>query len=146
MDAFQRKSTENLDNGCDVLAWRNLAFATLGSIILFNRRREGENSKLQLSDLENLRYGFVNQDVMGYLSKSKQQLCSSLKKVEMQGKPGRLVLLIITRKNEKAISYLMRYRRELVNEDNKYVFAVLNGDSLNQLRGNDAICKHVSQL
>ena len=83
---------------------------------------------------------------MGYLSKFEQQLCSSLKKFEILGKRVRLLLLIITRKNEKAISYLMKYRSELVNEDNKYVFAVLNGDSLNQLRGNDAIRKHVSQL
>ena len=40
----------------------------------------------------------------------------------------------------------MKCQSELVNKDNKYVFAVSNRDSLNEVPGNDSICKHVSQI
>lgn len=58
------KDNANLDS------WRQLATSTLVGLILFNRRRGGEPSKLTVEDFKNRRAGQINDEVKASLSVS----------------------------------------------------------------------------
>lgn len=62
----------------------------------------------------------------------------------MRGKRGRKVPLILTLKNEEAIKTLIESRDSIgVASNNHFVFAIASNNSLNYVRGNDALRKHV---
>ena len=71
-------------------------------------------------------------------------LCSTLQHVEIRGKRGRQVPLLITKEIEEAIKLLIHLRGKVgVHPDNIYVFSVPSPGSLNAIRGPDALNKHV---
>ena len=134
-------STDNQN----VKAWRNLCSSTLASLILLNRRREGETSKFELKHMQEMKNGnVINEDVQKSLSKFELQLCKYFKRIEIRGKRGRKVPLLITKELESAIQLIVSLRGPIgVNPNNKFVFAIPTANSLNYIRGNDAIRKHV---
>ena len=132
------------DNG-NTIAWRDLATATLSKLLLFNRRRAGEPAKLKVEEFTQKQKGChqMNEEVKLSLSKFELQLCSSLKRVEIRGKRGRKVPLIITNEMESAMDLLIKLRTSSgVVEANPFLFAIPNG-SLSNIRGPDALRKHV---
>ena len=129
----------------DLKAWRNLCSTTLASLILLNRRREGETSKLEVNCLQQFRHGNVeNEEIKKSLSNFELQLCKYFKRLEIRGKRGRKVPLLITKELESAIHLLVKLRESVgVNSNNKFVFAIPTMNSLQYMRGHDAIRKHV---
>ena len=82
-----------------------------------------------------------------FLSKFELELCKYLKRVEIRGKRGRKVPLILTKNNEQAIKTLLRYRSDVgVSEKNQFVFSIPTMGSENYIRGNDALRKHVQEI
>ena len=73
--------------------WRNLATATLASIILFNRRRGGEPALLQIKDYQNsmMANTVMNDEIKSSLSQLELRLCEKFKRLEIRGKHGRKV-------------------------------------------------------
>ena len=82
----------------DVNAFRNLCSSTLANLILLNRRRSGEASKLQLKHVESLQSGSImNDEVKKSLSKFELQLCKTYKRLEIREKRGRKVPMLVSK-------------------------------------------------
>ena len=91
--------------------------------------------------------GAPSDDIKASLSPFKLKLCQYFKRVEIRGKRGRKVPMILTKKLEAAVKLIVNLRNAVgVNPENKYVFAVPTMKSIHYLRGNDAIRKHVRQI
>ena len=131
------------DNG-NLKSWRNLCSSTLAGLILLNRRREGEASKLELKHVQEMQHGGVqNEEIKKSLTKFELQLCNHFKRLEVRGKRGIKVPMLVTKKLESAIKLIVNTREAVsVNPNNKYVFAVPTMNSLQYMRGNDALRKH----
>lgn len=139
----QEQSISDLKkNKGNTVAFRSLTTSTLASIIIFNRRRQGEPSKLKTDYDKNKEFTF-NKETEESLTTFEKKLCATLKRIEIRGKRGRKVPLILTQINEKAIKQLIQCRDAVgVHKENPFVFAVLSG-SVNYIRGSDALRKHV---
>ena len=132
-------------NNSSLESWRNLCSSILASLILLNRRRAGEASKLELVHLNEMCNDVPSNDIKSALSEFEVKLCSYFKRVEIRGKRGRKVPMLITQQSEKAIKLLVNLREHVgVNVNNKYVFAIPTMGSLQYLRGSDALRKHVN--
>lgn len=130
----------------DKKAWKDLCTSTLATIVIFNRRRQGEAAKFNVGQLKELKKGEPHPDIKKTLTHFEQSLCNTFKRVEIRGKKGRKVPMILTRKLEKNCLLLVKLRDNVgINPKNKYVFAVQGSQSLNFVRGSDAIRKHVRQ-
>ena len=140
----RKKALDDLEKDEDLKVWRALCTSTLASIILLNRRREGEASKLELAHLEKLSKSRPDKTIQDSLSSFEQKLCQFYKRVEIRGKRGRKVPMIVDKELEAAIKKIVELREAVgVNPNNKYVFAVPTLGSLQFFRGNDALRKHV---
>ena len=133
-------------NNSDIVGWRNLATSVLTNLILFNRRRAGEPSMLKIEDFEKRFRGTINDEIKKTLSTFEQKLCESFNRIELRGKRGRKVPLLLTGEMESAMKLLVSLRNNVgVNPMNKFVFAIPSSGSLKNIRGPDAIRKHVKQ-
>lgn len=141
----RKKSIDGLalDNSA-ISSWRNLCSSVLAQLILLNRRREGETSKLEVIHLKSMVHGKPNSDITASLSQFEKQLCQYFKRVEIRGKGGKKVPMIVTAELEAAIKSIVNLRDAVgVNPENKYVFAIPTMHSLQYMRGSDALRKHV---
>ncbi|XP_030840561.1 uncharacterized protein LOC100891548 [Strongylocentrotus purpuratus] len=122
--------------------WRSLSEATLTSILLFNRKRSGEVSKLKVKDFENRQNG--QSSVIDGLSEWEKALCKSMTRMEIVGKRRRTVPVILTRDMVESMELLMKNRMEVgVPEDNKFFFALLH--SQNHKRGSDTLREYANR-
>ena len=120
------------------VAYRYLAESTLAQIICFNRRRAGEVSRMTLSDFSHRTSSDLEGDVQQGLGKLEQSLCRLFVRVEIRGKRGRTVPVLLTKQTESALVSLMENRdRSGVKSENKYMFALSYSD--NYLRGCDCL-------
>ena len=87
--------------------WRDLCSSVLASLILLNRRREGEASKLELGHIEDICSGLPNDDIKASLSSFELKLCDHFKRVEIRGKRGRKVPMLLTKDLEKALTLIV---------------------------------------
>jgi hypothetical protein len=84
------KSEKNQKN------WSQLAKATLCDLILFNRRRPGEVSKLKLNTYLLRNTSVVHSDVADALSEVEKKLCQHFQRIEIRGKRDRKVPIALT--------------------------------------------------
>lgn len=111
---------------------------TLAQLILFNRRRQGEASKLKVNDYLK-KHTARQEDVLLGLTNLEKKLCSSLEKVDIVGKRGRTVPILLTNKVKMSVNVLLETRDIVgVRPDNPYVFARVN-NSMDHIRGCDVI-------
>ncbi|XP_063074174.1 uncharacterized protein LOC134464758 [Engraulis encrasicolus] len=105
-------------------------------ITLFNRRRSGEVSEMTMENFINRNMEEVHDDVSLGLTDVEKKLCKRLNRVELEGKRGRKVAIILTPSMLAALSQLVGQRRDCgVKDDNPYLFAVPHCDSC--YRGHD---------
>lgn len=124
--------------------WRYLAEAILTQIICFNRRRQGEVSAMKITDYNNKTTSDLAADVQQSLGALEQNLCKIFTRIEIRGKRGRSVPVLILASTQEAIDLLTKTRQEAgIPDDNPYVFAYSNSD--NHLRGSDCLRKLSSQ-
>ncbi|XP_071828763.1 uncharacterized protein [Apostichopus japonicus] len=127
----------------DVTAWYALAEATLSKLILFNRRRSGEVQRIKLADFERRCHDQGNDDVMDSLSSWEKTLCNKLERIEIRGKRGRKVPVLLTKEMVQVMELLAAKRTLIgVSETNDYFFARPNFSSMEPLRGADCIRKY----
>ncbi|KAI2666717.1 hypothetical protein H4Q32_025812 [Labeo rohita] len=93
----KQESKEKLRKNANTADWKVLAETLLCQIILFNRRREREASKLLLTVYEKRNVKPPNQDVVKSLTKLEQLLCSELTRLEIRGKRGKKVPVLLTK-------------------------------------------------
>ncbi|XP_026106347.1 uncharacterized protein LOC113078238 [Carassius auratus] len=120
--------------------WKILAETLLCQIILFNRRREGEASKLLLASYVNRNVKPPNEDVVKSLTKLERELCNELTRLEIRGKRGKKVPVLLTKDMLESMDLLNESRSTVgIDEANPYVFARLG--ALTHIRGSDCLRK-----
>ncbi|XP_073669479.1 uncharacterized protein [Paramisgurnus dabryanus] len=118
--------------------WAELAKVTLCQVILFNRRREGEVSKMALNAFILRDTSSTHPDVELALSDLEKRLCKHFQRIEIRGKRGRKVPILLTPEMMKSLELLVNHRRECdVLDENAYVFA--RPQALSHFRGSEAI-------
>lgn len=104
--------------------WRQLAEVTLAQITLFNRRRGGEMERVTLQDYSR---GMSNSDsqeeIMRSLSPLEVELLKSMSRVEVRGKRGRKVPILLTERHRNHINLLNKKREHGgISPENNYMF------------------------
>ena len=101
--------------------YATLARASLTHVMLFNRRRPGEASRLTVEDFHKKNRD-VNKDIVEHLSDVEKELCRNLMHVTIRGKRGRGVPLLLTSGMVEVLELLIA-SRELVgiNPENPYI-------------------------
>ncbi|KAF6728633.1 N-lysine methyltransferase SETD8-A, partial [Oryzias melastigma] len=104
--------------------WANLAKVTLGQVILFNRRRSGEVSKIPLTAYLSSNDTQSPDDVSEALSDLEKKLCKHFRRIEIRGKRERKVPVLLTPMMQQSLDILVSKRQECgVPEGNTYLFA-----------------------
>ena len=137
---FEQLMREN----SDAEAFRYLALAVLCLIILFNRRRSGEAGRILLENyISHQKNPSLEEEIRKSLSPLEIKLCEMYNRMEVRGKRGRVVPVLMTPQVIKYIDLLVKCRDDVgVYPDNQFLFPVTGG-SLHHLRGYDAIQWHI---
>ena len=118
--------------------WRNLAETTLAQLITFNRRRQGEVSRMTLDDYGRKTVANLSDDAATALSPLELSLAKLFARVEIVGKRNRPVPVMLTAKHQACIDLLIERRSECgIRPDNRYLFAYSHSE--NHLRGHAAL-------
>ncbi|XP_050497351.1 uncharacterized protein LOC126878588 [Diabrotica virgifera virgifera] len=128
--------------------WTRLATLTLSRIILFNKRRSGEAAKMKLTDyISRPTWAEQNTDeIKNSLTIIEKKLAESLTVVEIEGKRGKKVPVILTPNTKQCIDILIQLRVTCgISSHNVYVFARSNPSSSN-LKGHDCLKKICEEI
>ncbi|CAM4652493.1 unnamed protein product [Leuciscus chuanchicus] len=121
-----------------------LAKLTLAQIIVFNRRRAGEVSKIRLKSFHERDNTKLHEDVALGFSKTEQKLCNYFSRIEIMGKKGRKVAVLLTPSVVNALSLLASRSTECgVCATNVFLFA--RPTSMSHYRGQECLRVHASQ-
>ena len=138
------KARESLAASPNPTSWKNMAEASLGQINLFNKRRGGEMERMTVQDYEKgLVSGKTLQgEILESLSPFEKTLVENLERVEIYGKRGRRVPVLLTKCHKYNIDMLLDFRESSgLNVENNYVFG-RQGESNSSLRTCDILRKH----
>ncbi|KAL1246784.1 hypothetical protein QQF64_034846 [Cirrhinus molitorella] len=88
-------------------------------------RREGEVARMTVKNFEDRGMSQLNDDISTGLTEIEKRLCKQFVRVELKGKKGRKVAVILTSDMTANLSLLISKRKECgVTENNNYLFAV----------------------
>ncbi|MEQ2222974.1 hypothetical protein ILYODFUR_032022 [Ilyodon furcidens] len=133
-------ATEELKKNPSTTAYKLLSESLLAQIIVFNKKREGEASRLTMETYLKADTGPVNKDIYETLSPVEQQMSHRLTRVVTRGKRGRKVPILLTEHTKASIDFLIENRMEVgVLSENPFVFARI-GTTTN-IRGCDCLRK-----
>ncbi|KAF3838040.1 hypothetical protein F7725_009808 [Dissostichus mawsoni] len=124
LDVQQQEVHSKLSADKSPQTWSQLAKVTLTQVILFNRRRAGEVSKMPLSAYLSQNPSDPQEDVNIALSELEKKLCKYFRRIEIRGKRGRKVPVLLTPAMQQALDLLVGTRQECgVPKENIYLFA-----------------------
>ncbi|XP_041466961.1 uncharacterized protein LOC121417348 [Lytechinus variegatus] len=121
-------------------AWLNLSEIALTQVILFNRRRLGSIAKMKLSDYAR-KHQPLHPDVhvvYDAMSLFEKELCKKLTRIEVIGKKGKVVPVLLTDEIKLWIDILVAKRHDVgIPDTNEYLFPMIQPDSRvsNTVRG-----------
>ncbi|XP_072566873.1 uncharacterized protein [Paramormyrops kingsleyae] len=118
-----------------------LAKSTLAQIIVFNRRRAGEVSKMHLKHFYERDQTDLHKDVAMGLTNFEQKLCNHFSRIEIMGKRGRKVAVLLTPNMVEALTLLVSKRSEC-GVDGANVFLFGRPKCLSHYRGQDSLRIH----
>ncbi|XP_070174147.1 uncharacterized protein [Littorina saxatilis] len=144
-----KKDMKNASSSRDkTTARHSLCKALLSQVILFNRRRSGEVSKMKVQDFENRQLD-TSDDILHSLPSFEQALSKSLQRVEIIGKTGTIVPILLTANLVDSFETLIASRQEAgIPETNNFVFSQScfgHGDRNGHIRGSDTLKIHCQQ-
>lgn len=107
-------------------SWSQLSKFLLCYLQLFNRKRAGEIERLLITDFE--KFECLDQETSSVLYNSltvdEQVLADTFVKIEIRGKLGRTVPIIVRKQHISIIQFLLSLRHQAkIHENNPYVFA-----------------------
>lgn len=142
------KSTEqalkDLDDHSSPKSYSELCKATMANVILFNRRRAGEVSKMMLNGFLERDTSALHKDVAFGLTQFELHLCQHFSRVELRGKRGRKVAVLLSPDMVTAITRLIEKRKDCgVLEENLFLFA--RPHCLTPYRGQDCLRLYASE-
>ncbi|XP_046691727.1 uncharacterized protein LOC124376601 isoform X2 [Silurus meridionalis] len=144
LDQKQEESFEKLSSDASSKNWTHLAKVTLAQTILFNRRREGEVSKMPLTSFINRNTDNLHEDVALALSELEKKLCHHFTRIEIRGKRGRKVPILLTPAMQKNMELLIKTRESCaIPSESIYMFA--RPAALSHLRGSDCLREFAMQ-
>ena len=108
----------------NIESYKEVTQYVLVSLILFNRKRAGEAQRITVENFEQGCATTLNEDISNSLSAIEQALVKQLKIIEIRGKRGRKVPVLLRPIHTKAINLLLANRYNAgVDISNKYIFA-----------------------
>lgn len=117
--------------------YRDMAAICLTRVILFNRKRSGEAQRIKLENYESvIESQAVDEEILKSITPFEKELCQTHKRIEIMGKRGSRVPVILTKKMMSEIQYLLQLRKK-INVPNNYLFG--KPESQFPLRGNDCL-------
>ncbi|XP_065817424.1 uncharacterized protein [Labrus bergylta] len=144
LDVQQKHIHAKLSTEASSQTWTQLAKITLTQVILFNRRRAGEVSKIPLSAYLANNVSDPREDVSEALSALEKKLCQHFRRIETRGKRGRKVPVLLTPAMQQALDLLVSKRHECgVPQENKYLFA--RPTAFTCYRGSDSL-RHFAKV
>ncbi|XP_034029013.1 uncharacterized protein LOC117512882 [Thalassophryne amazonica] len=121
-------------------AYGELARVVLTQIIVFNRRRAGEVSKMTLESFRKRDQTELHDDIAAGLSPFEQKMSKYFSRVEIMGKRGRKVAVLLNPDIVSALTLLVDKRDACeVDSDNPYLFGRPKCLSSSFYRGQDCI-------
>lgn len=127
--------------------WQELNEVTLAQVVLFNRRRAGETQRIEISQYEEALCNKteMQSDVASGLSSFEKKLALTLTRLEIRGKRGRKVPVLLTMKHKERIDCLLKHRHLMgVNPENTFLFP-RSGDVLSCIRSCDVLRKFANK-
>lgn len=125
-----QEGTQNVLENATPENGRALAEAVLSRLVLFNKRRGGEQSKMLLAtflEVTQSNQQAVNEEIFKSLSPFEQKLSESMCLVKIRGKRGRHVPVLIPSDVKEAMLALVSRRKDIgILEENPYFFALPN--------------------
>ena len=141
-----RKCVQELQERMNDATWATLNKVILARIITFNRRRSGESAKIKIEEYKERPSPTGDKVVMAGLSKIEEELCRSLQRIEIRGKRGSNVPVLLTEEMVQAIDLLIERRKEAgVHSGNEFLFARAKYGSLDHIRGCDCLRELASE-
>ncbi|XP_039544399.1 uncharacterized protein LOC120490938 isoform X1 [Pimephales promelas] len=125
--------------------WSQLAQITLCEVILFNRRRAGEVSKMRLNSYVLRNTSVLHSDVADALSEVEQKLCQHFQRIEIRGKRDRKVPILLTPSMLASMELLVQNRQTCGVLDENYFFFAKPMTETSFYRGTDCIRKVAHQ-
>ncbi|XP_030251292.1 uncharacterized protein LOC115568284 isoform X4 [Sparus aurata] len=139
-------AVENLKEHQSPQAYAELARVTLAQIILFNRRRAGEVSKMTLESFKKRDQTELHGDLAASLSPVEQKLARHFSRVEIMGKRGRKVAVLLNPEVLSAATLLAERRDTCdVDKDNPFLFGRPHCSHTSYYRGQDCM-RHFAQM
>ena len=152
---------DGAEEGGDIInfklsAWIRMAKLLLVRIILFNRKRQGEVSKMKIGDIllsqQTKHHRSSQQDdviVEKSLDDIEKQMLEKYSLVHIVGKRGRIVPVLLDKEMSTAIEdYLIKYRQESLKDfilpENDFLFACQYSQQ-GHLRGSDCLREIVNE-
>ena len=118
--------------------WDTLRDVVLTCIILFNRRRTGEVSHLSLDDYKKIQQAGHEGFFMDSLSDFEKNLSRHFYRVEVRGKRGNTVPVLLNKETKEWLDLLVALRPKVgIAAGNDYLFARSHYGSLDHVRGSD---------
>ena len=126
-------------------AWKKLNEVTLCHLIIFNRRRQGEVSKMKLEDFQKRSSAaIVNGDCV--MTDLERHLCKMFKVIEIVGKRGRTVPVLLGTDVMAWLKALVANRNAAgVAQDNIFLFARSCYGGSGHIRGSDCLRAYANQ-
>ncbi|XP_042610370.1 uncharacterized protein LOC109051994 isoform X3 [Cyprinus carpio] len=138
------KCMKDLEEDPNIKSFGNLAQVTLTQVVLFNRRRQGEVSKIELQAFASRNRTELNPDIMMGLTEFERKVAKYFDRVEIRGKRSRMVPVLLTPDMIAAMDLLIKNRNECqVHTENVYLFA--RPCVLSHYRGSDCFRKYSKQ-
>lgn len=127
--------------------WSRFAALLLSKIVMFNKRRSGETSRMTIDQysMRPLWSEQTTEECKSALTQFERQLAKHFVVVEVSGKRGRRVPIILSPDMKRGIDLLLKTRKSAgISNKNPYVFA-RNGNLLECIRGHDCLRKCCEQ-
>ncbi|KAG5862139.1 hypothetical protein JTB14_035810 [Gonioctena quinquepunctata] len=128
--------------------WYHLASITLSKIVVFNKRRSGETSKMTIEQYSTrpLWSEQTTEESKNAMTDFEKQLAKHFCVVEIYGKRGKKVPVLLTPDMKHAVDLLIKTRTLAgISKENPYVFA-RTGSSLEYMRGHNCLRKCLSNV
>ncbi|KAG7461364.1 nucleoporin p54 isoform X1 [Solea senegalensis] len=138
------KARAELEQQLSLTAYKVLNESILAQLIVFNKRHEGEASRLTLEAYKKVNTNPINEDIYSTLSPLEKELSKQLTRIEVRGKRGKKVPVFFTHRMMESIQVLLKWRDEAgVPTENPYLFA--RAGVLTNIRGCDCLRKYAEE-
>ncbi len=139
-DEARAKLTQQMN----LRAYKALNETVLAQVIIFNKRREGEASRLTLDTYKKASANAINEDIYSTLSPLEKELSKILTRIEIRGKRGKKVPVFLTERMKESINLVVQRREEAgVPAENPYLFA--RPGVMTNIRGCDCLRKYAKE-